>query len=208
MSYPGLFGPYSADIKNIGSILSFLHGVVLNFILGQLNVYLPNLTDNHNRDSTYGVVTRLRVERRRIRESTAERGKWSFSASRPAVGDHLVCYRWSWETSGRDIVVGITTGYGLDGSCFEHWWGRDLQHTSRPGPRTTQPPVQWVSRPYPGGEVARAWRLLKLERGYSYSSTPPCHHDMLWVNLTFSLQGTLSRDLQLNTYPSSAKIKN
>jgi len=49
--------------------------VVLKFTLEQLNVYLPKLTDSHNRDSTYGVVTRLRVERRRIRDSTAEKGK-------------------------------------------------------------------------------------------------------------------------------------
>jgi len=44
-----------------GSILSFLRGVVLNFTLGHLYVYLSNLTDNHNRDSTCGVATRLRV---------------------------------------------------------------------------------------------------------------------------------------------------
>ena len=51
--------------------------------------------------------------------------------------------------------------------------------------------------------------LLKLKRGYSYSSIPPPHAIMTCcrVHLNF-LQGTLSRALQLTTYPSSAKIKN
>ena len=33
---------------------------------------------------------------------------------------------------GPDSVVGIATGYGLDGPGIETWWGRDFPHQSRP----------------------------------------------------------------------------
>ena len=41
-------------------------------------------------------------------------------------------------------VVGIATGYGLDGPGIESRWGRDFPHLSRPVLGPTQPPVQWV----------------------------------------------------------------
>jgi hypothetical protein len=41
-------------------------------------------------------------------------------------------------------VVGIATAYGLDGPGIESRWGQDFPHLSRPAPRPTQPPVQWV----------------------------------------------------------------
>ena len=40
-------------------------------------------------------------------------------------------------------VVGIATGYGLDGPGIESRWGRDFPHLSRKTLGTTQPPVQW-----------------------------------------------------------------
>ena len=45
---------------------------------------------------------------------------------------------------GSGSVVGIATGYGLDGPGIESRWGRDFPHLSRPGLGPTQPPVQWV----------------------------------------------------------------
>jgi hypothetical protein len=47
---------------------------------------------------------------------------------------------------GPGSSVGIVTGYGLDGSGIESWWGggRDFSHTSRPAVGPTQLPVQWV----------------------------------------------------------------
>ena len=39
-------------------------------------------------------------------------------------------------------VVGIGTGYGLDGPAIEYRWGRDFPHLSIPALRPTQPPVQ------------------------------------------------------------------
>ena len=47
-------------------------------------------------------------------------------------------------TCGPGSVVGIATGYGLDGSGIESRWGRNFPHLSRPALGPTQPPVQWV----------------------------------------------------------------
>jgi hypothetical protein len=46
--------------------------------------------------------------------------------------------------SGPGSVVGIGSGYGLDGPGIETWWGRDYPHLFRPALGPTQPPVQWV----------------------------------------------------------------
>jgi len=45
---------------------------------------------------------------------------------------------------GLGSVVGIATGYGLDGPGIESRWSRDFPHLSRPALRPIQPPVQWV----------------------------------------------------------------
>ena len=47
-------------------------------------------------------------------------------------------------TWSRHGVVGRATRYGLEGPGIESRWGRDFPHLSRPAPRPTQPPVQWV----------------------------------------------------------------
>jgi len=49
------------------------------------------------------------------------------------------------ENVGPGSVVGIVTGYGLDGLGIESRWGRHFLHLSRPTLGPTQPPVQWVS---------------------------------------------------------------
>jgi len=52
---------------------------------------------------------------------------------------------------GPGSVVGIATGYGLDGPGIESRWRRDFPHLSRPALRPTQPPVQWY-RVFLGGK--------------------------------------------------------
>ena len=49
---------------------------------------------------------------------------------------------WAFCRPGR--VVGIATGYGLDGPGIESRWGLNFPHLSRPALGSTQPPVQWV----------------------------------------------------------------
>jgi hypothetical protein len=44
----------------------------------------------------------------------------------------------------QDSLVGIATGYRLDGPGIESQWGQDFLHTSRLALGPTQPPVQWV----------------------------------------------------------------
>jgi hypothetical protein len=46
--------------------------------------------------------------------------------------------------SGPCSVVGIATGYELDGPGIEFRWGRDFPHLSKPALGSTQPPVQRV----------------------------------------------------------------
>jgi hypothetical protein len=58
----------------------------------------------------------------------------------------------------RDSVVGIATGYGLDGPLIELRLGRGIPYSTRPALGPTQPPVQWVPSLLPGGKAAGAWR--------------------------------------------------
>jgi len=46
--------------------------------------------------------------------------------------------------TGPGSVVGIATGYGMDGPEIESRWGRDFPHLSSPALEPTQPPLQWV----------------------------------------------------------------
>ena len=45
---------------------------------------------------------------------------------------------------GQDSVIGIATGYGMDGPGIEIRCKRDFPHPSRPALEPTQPPTQWV----------------------------------------------------------------
>ena len=75
--------------------------------------------------------------------------------------------------------VVIVKGYGLDGPGIESRCGRDFPYPSRPALGLTQPPVHRVpglsggiKRPESG--VHNPTNLApRLEKEYSYTSTPP-----------------------------------
>ena len=56
-------------------------------------------------------------------------------------------------------VVGISTGYGLDGPGIESRWERDFLHLSRTALGPTRSPVQWVTCLSPGVKSGRIMTL-------------------------------------------------
>ena len=83
------------------------------------------------------------------------------------------------EVCGPGSVVGIASGYGLDGPGIESRWGRDIPHMSRLAQGLTQPPVQWAPGLFRGEE--RPGRdsdpsppsSAVVKKEWSYTFTPP-----------------------------------
>ena len=64
---------------------------------------------------------------------------------------------------GPGRVVGIATGYGLDGSGIESRWGQDFPHLSRPALGPTQPPRTMGTGSFSG---------VKCDRGVTLTPHP------------------------------------
>jgi hypothetical protein len=60
---------------------------------------------------------------------------------------------------GPGSVVGVATGYGLDGPGIESRWGRDFPHLSRPALGPNQPPVKMGTGSFPGIKSGRGVTL-------------------------------------------------
>jgi hypothetical protein len=96
--------------------------------------------------------------------------------------NHLtsVCYRCNVTRGGRDCVIGIATGYELDGTGFESRWGRDFSDSARLPLRPTQPPglfprVKRIGR----GSDHPPPPSAGVENGFSStSSSPLCLTDL------------------------------
>jgi len=80
---------------------------------------------------------------------------------------------------GPGSVVGIATGYKLDGPGIEYRWGRDFPHLSRQVLGPKPPPVQWVlglprGKERPGRATdpsPPSSAVIKKEQSYTF--TPP-----------------------------------
>jgi len=111
--------PFSLDYPN--NIL--VNAQIIKFLIRSFSVASP--------------PTRFWVFRRGVDKAfthfgcRVEGGYWSFGTTYPSH-------------RGPGSVVGIATGYGLDGPGIEPRWGRDFAHLSRPALGSTEPPVQWV----------------------------------------------------------------
>jgi len=70
------------------------------------------------------------------------------------VLEFLPCY---YVQGGPGSVVGIATGYGLDGTGKESQWGRNFPHLSRPALGPPSFMYNWY-RVFPGGKE-RPWRV-------------------------------------------------
>ena len=81
--------------------------------------------------------------------STGEKPLWAMYSQRHV---NTLCHRtlqifFYWvpcNLGGPGSVVGIATGYGMDGPEIESRWGRDFPLLSRPALGPTQPLVQWI----------------------------------------------------------------
>jgi len=74
---------------------------------------------------------------------------WMNRGSNP--GMHNKCFSSPKGPAGPGSVVGIATGFGLNGPGIESWWGRDFPHLSILALGPTQPPYN-VYRVFPGGK--------------------------------------------------------
>ena len=74
---------------------------------------------------------------------------------------------------GPGSVVGIATGYGVDGPGIDSRWGRNFPNLSRPALRPTQAPIQWVQGLSRGGGDADpsppSSAVVKREELYLFS---------------------------------------
>ena len=115
--------------------------------------------------------------------------------------------------SGPRSVVGIETGYGVDGPGIEYRWGRDFPHLSRPALGPTQPPVQWVQglsrgKERPGRDADPSHPSSAVVKKEYYTPTPPMGRtactepQCLYKDALYMVpRGSSPRSLQPSTYP-------
>jgi hypothetical protein len=91
---------------------------------------------------------------------------------------------------GRDNAVGIATHYVLDDPGFEPRWEEILFRAIHTGPRSIQPPLQWLTGLFPGSKAAGSgsdpsppfWKRDIICVG---STTPPNTFSAYWY-VTFT----------------------
>ena len=107
-------------------------------------------------------------------------------------------------------VVGIATGYVLDGPGIESRCGRDFPHLSRPALGPIQSPVQWVKS---GGGVKltpHSFQCRGQERVELYLNSPYGPYGLYRASVpvqgcTLSLHLHLLPVLYVNPYPTNVE---
>ena len=87
------------------------------------------------------------------------------------------------ESKGPGSVVGIATGYGLDGPGIEYRWGARLSAPVQTGPGAHPASCTMGTGSFPGVNSGRGVTLTPhpllvplVMKEYSYTSTPPVGH--------------------------------
>jgi len=122
------------------SQLDPVHPLTPHFLKIHLNIILSSTPGSPKWSLTYRFV-----HQNSVYASPLHHTRYIPRQSHYSQFDQLKNIWWAVQIiNGSGSVVGVPTGYGLDGPGIESRWGRDFPHLSKLALGPTQPPVQWI----------------------------------------------------------------